>query len=70
VFTIDIDELNTTCECLQSGKVSHVKYLKLPISFKKLIKEELSGSIGKVQKRLKTWKCNQLSHGGGALSSI
>ena len=47
-----------------------MKYLKLPISFKRLIKEELSGSIGKVEKRLKTWKCNQLSHGGKAFSSI
>ena len=42
-----------------------MKYLGLSISYKRLTKEELSESAGKVDKRLETWKCNQLSYGGG-----
>lgn len=32
-----------------------------------LSKEELSESAGKVEKRLETWKCNQLSYGGRSI---
>jgi hypothetical protein len=39
----------------------------LPISYKRLKIDEMSDSAGKVEKRLETWKCNQLSHGGRAM---
>lgn len=39
-------------------------YLGLPISHKRLSREELSSPAGKIEKRLETWKCNQLSYGG------
>ena len=41
-----------------------MKYLGLSISYKRLTKLELSESTGKVEKRLETWMCNQLSYGG------
>jgi hypothetical protein len=44
-----------------------MKYLGLPISYKRLSKEELCTAAGKVETRLETWKCNQLSHGGRSI---
>lgn len=44
-----------------------MKYLGLPISFKRLSKEELGASAGKVEKRLETCKCNQLFYGGRSI---
>jgi len=44
-----------------------MKYLGLPISYKQLSKKELGAPVGKVEKRLETWKCNQLSHGGRSI---
>jgi hypothetical protein len=44
-----------------------MKYLGLPISYKRLSKEELSNSTRKVEKRIETWKCNQLSYGGRSI---
>lgn len=44
-----------------------MKYLGLPINFRRLSKEELSTSVGKVEKRLEIWKCDQLSHGGRSI---
>lgn len=70
VFTIGINEVDSVniavafnCKLGQFP----MKYLGLPISFKRLSKEELSISAGKVDKRLKTWKCYQLSHGGRSI---
>ena len=44
-----------------------MKYLGLPLSYKRLSKEELGVSASKVENRLETWKCDQLSHGGRSI---
>lgn len=70
VFTIGIDaeeseHIANAFNC-KVGKFP-MKYLGLPISYKRLSKEELSESAAKVEKRLETWKCNQLSYGGRSI---
>lgn len=70
VFTLGINEVEAE-EIANSFncKRGHfpMKYLGLPLSYKRLSKEELSVSANKVEKRLETWKCNQLSHGGRSI---
>jgi hypothetical protein len=70
VFTLGINEVEAgeTANAFNC-KLGHfpMKYLGLPISYKRLSKEELSFSATKVEKRLETWKCNQLSHGGRSI---
>jgi hypothetical protein len=70
VFTLGISEVKD--EEIASAfncKLGHfpMKYLGLPISYKRLSKKELSFSASKVEKRLETWKCNQLSHDGRSI---
>jgi len=66
VLTIGIgeEEIQTIANAFNCkvGKFPMI-YLGLPISHKRLTKEELSESAGKIERRLDTWKCNQLSYG-------
>ena len=41
-----------------------MKYLGVPIDKDRLSKDSLSGPANKVEKRIETWKCGQLSYGG------
>jgi len=70
VFALGINEVEAEgIAKVFNCKLGHfpMKYLGLPISFKRLSKEDLSFSANKVEKRLETWKCNQLSHGGRSI---
>ena len=44
-----------------------MRYLGIPVSDVKLSKEELNIVATKIENRLATWKCRQLSYGGKAV---
>ena len=44
-----------------------MKYLGMPVSFAKLSKADLGVTAEKIENRLATWKCGQLSYGGKAV---
>ncbi|WVZ54242.1 hypothetical protein U9M48_005067 [Paspalum notatum var. saurae] len=70
VFTVgmgdgECDEIAKVFNCKKG--VFPIKYLGIPIRDRRLSKEELSEPVRKVEKRLETWKCSQLSYGGKAV---
>ena len=70
VFTIGLEEevsnrIATQLNC-NLGKFP-MKYLGIPIGDRRLTKDVMNIPAEKVQKKLETWKCSQLSYGGKAI---
>jgi hypothetical protein len=70
VFTVGLGkvvamEVADALNC-KPGKLP-MKYLEIPTSDVKLTKLQLSEPRNKIEKRLETWKCGQLSYGGRSI---